>query len=327
MDFSDLFQDGYSLPHEMTSENVNDIVNHSYGGHEPLLFPACRQGRLDLIDHLLKLGADCNIIVNNRISPLNVACKYNNIDVVQRLLEGGANPNLHGSYQPTALESLRFAEDRSAILDRLVSYGANLNYDDGYMESTFLWCILRSYREEDYEFLEKVLSAGLNVKENKYPYIAAFSRKHKHYGEDVLNVVSLLMKFGASPDVPFYYKRTHLPFINIAFAVSQCDMLILHLIQNGLVVDDMIISEIIYNQCTQSLNFLLENKIINMNQSFTITQNGYDMYIDDSDEEYDYEIENPDRFKNITRDQTVVKDFIYWCKHTIFDNDSESDSD
>lgn len=62
-------------------------------GYTPLHY-ACSIHRLDIIDYLLKQGADINLAANNGATPLMVACWNTNNYVIQHLIRKGAGVNI-----------------------------------------------------------------------------------------------------------------------------------------------------------------------------------------------------------------------------------------
>lgn len=265
---------------EINKDNVNNEVNY-IGIAEPVLITACREGRVDIVEYLINIGADVNIICKE-FSPLLtcMAGTYAHIDVIQKLLDNGAKPNI------SCICKLTNKDTRNAILDRLILYGIDLNYDDGYMQSTLLWNILYriSGEEGEYEFLERLLAAGLNVKQNIYPYIPAFIKQHLYTNYNCADIVELLLKYGARFDIPYYYNGTELPLMNIVFNMDDCDVLTLLFLENGLQVDDFIITQIIDKDCDKSIRYLINNNKLKYNQSYILTYNGYDKFYDDEED-------------------------------------------
>ncbi|AUR52472.1 ankyrin repeat domain-containing protein [Aquella oligotrophica] len=62
-------------------------------GYTPLHY-ACSTHRLDIIDYLLKQGANINLAANNGVTPLMVACWNTNNYVIQHLIRKGADVNI-----------------------------------------------------------------------------------------------------------------------------------------------------------------------------------------------------------------------------------------
>ena len=73
-------------------------------GETPLLL-ACRRGFEDIIDALLKEGANPNYQdCKTGNTPLIAAANSGNCQVVEKLLHAGANPNVLNNYGMTALD-------------------------------------------------------------------------------------------------------------------------------------------------------------------------------------------------------------------------------
>ena len=65
-------------------------------GQTPLMMVTRASGNAEVLDVLLKHGADANAVDNNALSLLDAACAQGRDEIVQRLLEGGADPSTKG---------------------------------------------------------------------------------------------------------------------------------------------------------------------------------------------------------------------------------------
>ncbi|MBE0544202.1 MAG: ankyrin repeat domain-containing protein [Verrucomicrobia bacterium] len=116
----------------LLSANARLADAPSFGERRPLL-QAAAEGSIEIVDLLLKAGADINAVgdtwdtSNKRISALHVAVWYGQkgrLEIVKRLLEGGANPNSVGPSDGGPLH-MAFSSKRDEIAALLLDHGAN----------------------------------------------------------------------------------------------------------------------------------------------------------------------------------------------------------
>ena len=76
---------------ENRREFLIDALNTVYNG-DTLLFEACRQGNIEIVELLVENGADISVInKKNNETPLFEACKQGNIEVIDFLIKNGAD--------------------------------------------------------------------------------------------------------------------------------------------------------------------------------------------------------------------------------------------
>jgi ankyrin repeat protein len=122
----------------------------------PRLVQACFSGSFDLIEALLKRGADVDQVTQPaRWTPLHVAAHMGRRDVVKRLLESGADPNVQdgAGHTPLHLASNRGA---SAVVLVLLQAGADPNVQN-FMGRTPLHLAAMSGKQK---VVEALLDAG-----------------------------------------------------------------------------------------------------------------------------------------------------------------------
>lgn len=163
----------------ITKNNVNTPFQVG-GKTDKLIFFAIDKERLDLIEFLLKLGADANSLSEDgfgstidsdyqnytikHLTCLNFACKRSNIESVKLLLAYGANPNYvpehnirdNEGYKAQSSEDLLMSlgsrhpiaeaclNENYHYVDVLISAGGDINFDNGVMYSTPFFGMLYS---------------------------------------------------------------------------------------------------------------------------------------------------------------------------------------
>jgi ankyrin repeat protein len=103
--------------------------NFMLGGELPLLIPSIISGNYETISLLLKYDADPNLKEKcNGCSPITYAITSGNIIILELLLERGANVNLliNGKYTPLMLAAMGNDEDAMTLL---LEYEADPNYE------------------------------------------------------------------------------------------------------------------------------------------------------------------------------------------------------
>lgn len=104
----------------VTPENVNAHID--FGGS--LLFTATKSGRRDVVEALLRLGANPN--VSSGRPPIEISPRLPDTDITRLLLEAGADPNsnFYGTLSyPLAEAAFRVNNSQMKLL---VDWGANI---------------------------------------------------------------------------------------------------------------------------------------------------------------------------------------------------------
>jgi ankyrin repeat protein len=95
------------------------------GGYTPLLL-AAERGYADVMQPLIKGGADVNAKTANGTTPLMFAAASGNADAVKTLLDRGADVNAKESTRGLNAAMFAAASDRAAVIGLLASRGADL---------------------------------------------------------------------------------------------------------------------------------------------------------------------------------------------------------
>ena len=126
---------------KMLDANTN-LVQSLYAGRLPL-HVAASMGRFEIVDQLLKHGADINAqndtldTGNAQLTALEAAIWHGHSNVCKLLLQTGANPDIQSSFEGGALH-YAFANHRTDMIEWLLDYGANpfLEKDNPYNSAT-----------------------------------------------------------------------------------------------------------------------------------------------------------------------------------------------
>jgi len=95
------------------------------GAYTPLIL-AAQQGNAEVMEPLIKAGADVNAKTGNGTTPLMFAAASGNTDAVKVLLDRGADVNAQESTRGLNAAMFAAASDRASVIDLLASRGADL---------------------------------------------------------------------------------------------------------------------------------------------------------------------------------------------------------
>jgi ankyrin repeat protein/tRNA A-37 threonylcarbamoyl transferase component Bud32 len=106
--------------------NINDMYDWTLNEKVPPLTRAVTTGKKEIVDLLIKRGANVDAMSTKKKTPLMVAVEKNLPEIVELLLKAEANPNLQDNTGDTAMWYAIFSS-RIDIVQMLIAYGANLN--------------------------------------------------------------------------------------------------------------------------------------------------------------------------------------------------------
>jgi len=122
-----------SVDDEVNEDFYDEInVKNTENGLTPLHFAVIAQ-KYNMVDTLLKAGADVNAKCNDQRTPLHIAAQKDNVDMVNRLLKAGADVNAENSQQMTPLNFAVYAGYINIVRILLATKDINVNAsaDDG----------------------------------------------------------------------------------------------------------------------------------------------------------------------------------------------------
>ena len=94
---------------------------------ETMLFFAIGHGLADMVEVLLKHGANVSAVTSYGYTPLMVAAFYGHTDIVAALLEAGADPNQVVDEGKFFALYIAAWQNQTAVADLLLASGANVN--------------------------------------------------------------------------------------------------------------------------------------------------------------------------------------------------------
>ncbi len=105
-----------------------NVQNKNGEGETPLHYAARHNENPDVINILLKAGADINARNDNDVTPLHYAA-YNdeNPDVINTLLNAGADINARDGYGGTPLHHAAYNNENPDVINALLNAGTNIN--------------------------------------------------------------------------------------------------------------------------------------------------------------------------------------------------------
>lgn len=147
-------------------------LSEIYNNETTPIFIAVEQNDFELVDFLIKEGANINIVINNN-DALTIALLNDNIDMIKFLLQRGANPNF--CYQPDLQTRLMFAVKNSnlELVKLLLIFGVDVDKKDNFERTALHYNFYKSpYTEVDRQIGYLLYSMGLDPKDldiNKIP--------------------------------------------------------------------------------------------------------------------------------------------------------------
>lgn len=188
----------------INDKTINNIRLKLAGIQCSLLIACILRERVDLVEYCIEIGANINKVDVSGNTPLVTAIMNDNIDIIRVLCENGADPNGYGSLDGTPLGSSLFRNDSLDIIKLLMSYGGDLNYDNGNVDS----CILHYYldivdgSDESIEILIYLFENGLNIRDSQYSWTGFFLR----IDDDQFNIlpyIKIILEYCADPNIYF----------------------------------------------------------------------------------------------------------------------------
>ena len=167
-----------------------DVVNASQADGMTALHWAAYQDDLDLVDRLLRAGANPRASNRYGVTPLSLACTNANVAMVERLLEAGADPNASLPGGETVLMTAA-RTGRVGAVRALIARGADVHAKESREGQTaMMWAAAEGH----VEVLEALIQAGADF---KTPLDSGFTPLLFAVREGRIGAVKALLKAGA----------------------------------------------------------------------------------------------------------------------------------
>jgi uncharacterized protein len=114
---------------------------------------AVRTNAGEIVDLLLRAGADVRAADRYGLTPLYLACANADTAMIKKLLDAGADPNFATPAGETPLMTLLRTADNNEAMRALLSHGAQVNAKDKNAEQTALMVAVRENRAEAVQLL------------------------------------------------------------------------------------------------------------------------------------------------------------------------------
>jgi ankyrin repeat protein len=109
---------------------ANAIIDIKDHGDATPLHLACQDGRLEIVRELIRANANVNIQDHDEMTPLYLACRENNLEIVQELIRANANVNIKNFVECTPLHT-SCSQCFFDIVKALINANADVNAING----------------------------------------------------------------------------------------------------------------------------------------------------------------------------------------------------
>ncbi len=168
---------------EFVLKNGANVNIRGDGGMTPLHL-ACERSNEAMVELLLQNGANINVLDFRMMSPLHYACKTPTPSIVHRLVVHGASVNLQGELGRSPLILASKANDVESVRE-LISNGANPNIVDKFGDSSLFWAI----RNRNNLLVKILLDGGANINVVNAP-VSAFGEAERYdFHHPLLNLM------------------------------------------------------------------------------------------------------------------------------------------
>jgi len=171
--------------------------NTEYGSGISTLMVASEYGYSDIVQRLLKAGADIHRKTLFGESALHFAARSNDSRIFQQLHQKGADLNAQSLEHVTPLMLAAEHTDAGKILDYLLSHGADLNRIDLYGHNALFYAV----KKPQWRNAKRLIEAGIDVNQTDLTGKTVRDYINSGYGDDYDAVEKSLDSAGLVPKV------------------------------------------------------------------------------------------------------------------------------
>ncbi|HCJ12221.1 MAG: hypothetical protein A2Y14_00705 [Verrucomicrobia bacterium GWF2_51_19] len=192
-------------PYKNNEVALKNYVNWQDDDNDTALMFAVMKGQTEIVQILIKAGADLNIQDKHGNTAMRLAVMDDQTEIVQILIAAGANPNIQGQNGSTVL-TLAVMNDQTEIVQILIAAGADLNIQDKNGNTAMRLAMM----DDQTEIAKLLIAAGANPNiQNKNGNTAMTLAVIL----DQTEIAKLLIAAGANPNIQNKHGKTALGLV------------------------------------------------------------------------------------------------------------------
>ena len=165
---------------------------------KPALISAAKTGNWECVEALINAGADVNIALENRFTPLMHATYMGHVKYVELLIAAGADVNITNTYGNTSISQIPRHTYKAEIVEMLIKAGADVNAPDLYGKPQ----ILSAARKGTWSHLKFVIESGANVNAvDSHNNTALICAADKYNTDESYGCLRVLLQSGARMNI------------------------------------------------------------------------------------------------------------------------------
>jgi ankyrin repeat protein len=194
--------------HRATNPSSIIISMLKQAGAQYSITDAIRLNRFDILQEVIKAGADVNHVVQGN-SPLNCAIRHGDKDMVELLIKTGADlthrSSLYGGRNPL---ELAVKDNKIEIVDILIKAGVDVNSIHQDLTPPLFTAIIGHKERNSVELVKFLIKAGTDI--NAHNNHENFSPLHSAAAKINVDIIKALIEAGANINALDKYNRSPL---------------------------------------------------------------------------------------------------------------------